>query len=286
MANTGGGRIVIGVVQRSDKSLDPVGMPALADKADIVNGIKNFLPNVLHSTMVTILDFHFEESEYAKLVGKSFQVMFINYEPGHIPFAALRDGASIRAAAIYVQREGLTEEANYDDLQRLLNARIETGHSTSKELDLKGHLLLDQLRALMAEIPKYRQDWGRLVQGRGGLCIGLLVVATKPELPERGLRRVYPTNSRIKEKTDRARARCSSSQSRSGICGAMITPDRCQHLALKSRTDCLDPPYQAAFPTGADWKVPNVPGLCIRSDAADPHLPFSTDPLTPKRGSD
>jgi hypothetical protein len=184
MANSGGGCIVVGVEEQPDKTLDPVGMAALKDKADIANGIQTYLPNVLHSTMLTTLDFAFEESEYPKLRSKKFQVMFISYDAGHIPFVALRDGIGIREAAIYIHREGLTTEASYDDVQRLLNARIESGHSTRSELDLKQHL--DQLRVLIAEIPKYRQDWARLV-GAGVLSVSdRLWSEPNPNLPQRG----------------------------------------------------------------------------------------------------
>lgn len=154
MANSGGGCLVIGVEEQADKSLEPVGMPAITDKADITNGLKNYLPTDLLK-MVDVLDFSFDASEYPKLIGKRFQVVFVEYRPGHIPFVSTRAGSSIRSATVYVRREGSTEEANHDELQRLLNARIETGHSTTKEVDLKEHL--DQLKVLFAEIPKIRQ---------------------------------------------------------------------------------------------------------------------------------
>jgi len=101
-----------------------------------------------------VLDFSFDASEYPKLIGKKFQVLFVEYNPSHLPFVSLRAGSSIRSAAVYIRREGATEEANHDELQRLLNARIETGYSTTKEIDLKEHL--EQLKVLFAEIPKTR----------------------------------------------------------------------------------------------------------------------------------
>lgn len=154
MANSGGGCLIVGVNEKEDKTLDPKGLSSLKDKADIINGIKNYLPNPLMD-FIDIADFSFDASEYPKLIGKKFQVLFIEYSPSHLPFVSLRNGTSIRANAIYVHREGVTEEANHDELQKIINTRIETGYSTQKEIDLKAHL--EQLRVLLSEIPRFRQ---------------------------------------------------------------------------------------------------------------------------------
>ncbi|MGO9016186.1 MAG: helix-turn-helix domain-containing protein [Dissulfurispiraceae bacterium] len=154
MANSGGGCLVIGVDEKDDNTLDPIGLTVLKDKADITNGIKHYLPNPLMDLLDTV-DFSFDASEYPKLVGKKFQVLFIGYSLDHLPFVTLKGGSSIRANAIYIRREGITEEANHDELQKIINARVETGYSTQKEIDLKSHL--EQLRALFSEISQYRQ---------------------------------------------------------------------------------------------------------------------------------
>jgi predicted HTH transcriptional regulator len=157
MANSGGGCLVIGVSEQPGKTLDPVGISALEDKADITNGIKKYLPNHLLN-LIDIADFSFDASEYSKLVGKRFQVLFVNYNSVYLPFLSLKSGSNIKINAIYIRREGLTEEANYDDLQKLFNARIETEYSTSQEVDLQQHL--EQLKVLMSYVSRYRNSDG------------------------------------------------------------------------------------------------------------------------------
>jgi hypothetical protein len=153
MANTANGCLVIGVDEKSDKTLEPIGLKEVKDKADIQNGLKNFLPSGL-MTRYQVLDFSFEASEYPKIVGKRFQVLLVEYSVDHVPFVSIRaSGNDIQAARVYVRREGLTAEATHDELQRIINRRIEAGYSTSDEVDLKQHL--EQLRVLYSELPRY-----------------------------------------------------------------------------------------------------------------------------------
>jgi hypothetical protein len=140
-------------VPERDKTLEPVGLSQLKDKADIQNGLKNFLPSEL-MTRYRVLDFSFDASEYPKLVGKRFQVLLVVYSVDHIPFVSIRaSGNEIQAGRIYVRREGLTSEATHDELQKIINRRIEAGYSTTPEVDLKQHL--EQLRLLYSELPRY-----------------------------------------------------------------------------------------------------------------------------------
>jgi hypothetical protein len=100
LANFGGGCMVVGVELGKEGVLNPVGLSALTDKTKVLSGLNNFLPDTL-SQQVAILDFPYEESEYPKLKGKSFQVLFVEDDPVHLPFVAIRDGADVRANAIY-----------------------------------------------------------------------------------------------------------------------------------------------------------------------------------------
>jgi len=153
IANSGGGSIFVGIEERDDGTYDPAGLETLRDKAKITNGITKYLPEYLRNEVIDTLDFGFEESEYSKLIGKKFQVVIIDYHPSHIPFLALKDGKDIRANAIYCRREGVTSEATHDEVQRMINARIETGYSSRREMNLKEHL--EQLKILFQEIPRY-----------------------------------------------------------------------------------------------------------------------------------
>lgn len=159
IANSGGGCIVLGVAQRNG-AFDPVGLPSLKDKADVKNEIQDYLQDELFR-LFKVHDFVYEAAEYERIAGKSFQVILIDDDPSHLPFMAGRDGNDVRRNAVYVRRGTSTEEANYAELQRLLNRRLETGYSSSFELDLREHL--EQLKVLY----EYR--------GAGANTFGLLL---------------------------------------------------------------------------------------------------------------
>jgi hypothetical protein len=150
IANNGGGCLIVGVKQLEDKSLEPCGLSTLVDKADIIKKIKKYLPSFLLSE-IEVLDFSFDASEYPKLVGKTFQILLIGDNPKYLPFVSqATSGNDIRETAIYVRRGTSTEEANYEELQRILNRRIETNQSSQTELDLQTHF--DQLNFLYSLI--------------------------------------------------------------------------------------------------------------------------------------
>jgi predicted HTH transcriptional regulator len=159
-ANTGNGCIVVGIAETEEGGLEPVGLSALTDKAKIIDGIKGYLPTELLAR-VDVLDFHFEASEYPTLIGKKFQVMFVEFSSEHIPFVSLREGDGIKAPAIYVRRAGQTAEATHDEVQKVINKRIETRYSTSDEITLKQHL--EQLRVLYSERP-YRNPFASVLR--------------------------------------------------------------------------------------------------------------------------
>ena len=97
------------------------------------------MPNVL-LTDVDIQNFSYEASEYPKLIGKKFQVILIPSEPIHLPYVAMSEGDGIRNNAIYIRRGTNTEEANYDELQRVINRRLETAYFSQSELDARAHI--------------------------------------------------------------------------------------------------------------------------------------------------
>jgi predicted HTH transcriptional regulator len=136
-ANSGGGCLVIGIAENEDNSFDSMGLSRFEDKTDIENGVQKFLSTQLK---FEILNFEFDASEYPKIVGKKFQVLFVEDEPRYIPFIAMADGESIRKAAIYIRRGTKTQEVDYEELQNILNRRLETNYSTSREFELDREL--------------------------------------------------------------------------------------------------------------------------------------------------
>jgi hypothetical protein len=132
--------------------LHPDGLSALTDKTEILNNLGNYVPDML-MRQVEILDFPYQESEYPKLKGKSFQVLFVEDDPLHLPFVAMNAGAHVRGNAVYIRRGVATEEANHEELQRIISRRLETGYSSRREIDLRTHL--EQLQVLYEQVSPY-----------------------------------------------------------------------------------------------------------------------------------
>lgn len=158
LANSGGGVVVIGVRQEEDGSLLSVGLERIRDKADVSKGLAPFFPPSLEYVP---LDFSYKSAEYNELVGKSFQVLVVESDPKSLPYLARRDGENLRSNAVYVRRGTESAEANHDELERLLNRRIETGYSSGRVLELEEHLR--QLKTLYGSIS--RHTGGLTIQG-------------------------------------------------------------------------------------------------------------------------
>ncbi len=147
-ANSGGGVMVIGVAE-DDGTLTPDGVTSLRDKTDINNGVKKFLP---FGIVYEVYDFRFTESEYPSIVDKTFQVLLVEDRSEHIPFLAMADGADVRSNVAYVRDGVSSTQATHHQLQDIINRRIATGHSTTRELSLSEHL--DELKSLYDRIPE------------------------------------------------------------------------------------------------------------------------------------
>lgn len=141
--------MVVGAAQSEDGGIDPCGLELLADKADVDKGLQKFIPKEINWS---VLDFSYRDSEYPVLKGKNFQVMLVEHDPKYLPFLSLSDGDGVRRSAIYVRRGTSSTEATHQDLQKLINKRLETGYSTQPTLNLTEHL--EQLKVLDKERPK------------------------------------------------------------------------------------------------------------------------------------
>lgn len=100
---------------------------------------KTYLPEPLLAA-IEIADFKYEASEYAALMGKLFQVIFVHARPESLPFVAQRGTTGLRAGAIYVRREGQTEEASYDEVQNLIRQKLA---ATPQTEEARGMFSLD-----------------------------------------------------------------------------------------------------------------------------------------------
>jgi hypothetical protein len=148
-ANSRGGAIVFGIVENDDRSLDPKGLLAPKDKSEVTRGVRRFVPDFIQ---YHLLDFAFTESTPLKLKGKTFQVLLVPDNPSHLPFVSQADGDGITEGIVYVRDGTESRPATHTKLQEIINRRLATGHSTSRELTLKEHL--DDLETLYNLIPR------------------------------------------------------------------------------------------------------------------------------------
>ncbi len=153
IANTADGALIFGVKQNTDGSLESIGLESLKDKTVLGKGIQKYLPKNLK---YEILDFVYSESEYSKIVGKKFQVIFVSSNKDYIPYVAECDGEDLTRNRIYIRNNTCTEEANYEQLQRIIAERIRNGYDNSSELKLEEHFA--QLKTLYKQIEKGTYD--------------------------------------------------------------------------------------------------------------------------------
>lgn len=146
-ANSGGGALIIGVTD--GEAMEPVGVTQLTDKADIQKMVSPYLPSTLQ---YEVFDFSFTESEYPSIKGKTFQAILVESNEKDLPYICKRNGDYIRENVLYVRKGTNSTEANHDDLQRVINKRLDTGYSSTRTLSLEEHL--GQLKLLYKEIPR------------------------------------------------------------------------------------------------------------------------------------
>lgn len=143
LANSGGGAIVLGLYQTDEGKIEAKGLSEFKDKVEIVKTIKKFVPS---NVQYDIFDFSYNESEYASLKGKMFQVVLVEYSEKLLPILSLKEGAGISANVAYIREGTESIEANHEKLENLINLRIESGYSSSHTLELTEHL--EQLQQL------------------------------------------------------------------------------------------------------------------------------------------
>jgi len=152
LSNSGGGAIITGVKQNEDGTIESVGSNEIVDKEKITKGIKAYLPSEIS---YDIFDFSYKDSDYPEIKGKKFQVLLVEYDPRYTPFLSKKAGDGIKDNVPYVRRGTNSDEATHDELQKIINARLETGFSSKHILNLSEHL--EQLKILYRS--KRSGDW-------------------------------------------------------------------------------------------------------------------------------
>lgn len=158
-ANSGGGLIIVGVSQDKDTGkIEPTGLQKIEDKADIYNKVKKYIPQYLE---YEVFDFEYKESEYELLKGKKIQVISIKDSVAYIPFISVcKGGEDIYENRIYVRKGTQSIEASYEDLQKIINRRINTDVSNIGTITLDEHL--KQLKILYNAIERHKYDLSSL----------------------------------------------------------------------------------------------------------------------------
>ena len=149
MANSRGGIIVIGSKEKDDGTIDPVGLEEFKDKAVINNEIAKYIsPGIDYE----ILDFSYDSSEYHAVQNKKYQLLIVHDTPERLPFISLNATTNLERDVIYVRRGTKCEKASAEEIEKMINYKIETIFKDSSDLSLQEHL--SQLKQLYGELPK------------------------------------------------------------------------------------------------------------------------------------
>lgn len=143
LANSGGGALILGLHQTNEGIIETTGLLELKDKADVAKTTRKYVPT---NVQYDVLDFSYSDSEYPSLKGKMFQVVIVEYSKKFLPLLSLKEGDGIKAHIAYIRKDTESTEANHEQLEHIINLRIESGYSSSHALNLREHL--DQLEIL------------------------------------------------------------------------------------------------------------------------------------------
>lgn len=162
-ANSKGGCIIIGMKEEKEtKSLEATGLSSFYDKAKIHDEVKTFISSHLKYEVHNFGPY--AASEYPQILGKMFQVVIIRDEPRYIPFMAEADGTKIHKSRIYTRKGTESEEANYIELQEIINRRISTDYSNHNELSLEYEL--SELKILYSELKQFHTTYTMAIGDR------------------------------------------------------------------------------------------------------------------------
>jgi predicted HTH transcriptional regulator len=155
ISNSGGGCIIIGVMQNDDGTVDLKGLSdeEFLDKADVDNKLQHLLPKYLRYRTE---DFIFTENIHPLLSMKTFQVLIIDYDPRYVPYTSIVTRGELRYGAIYVRQGTKTIEATNEKLVDVILRKVQSGGSDSDERTLQEHL--EHLKILQYEYDHSEDD--------------------------------------------------------------------------------------------------------------------------------
>nr|WP_236165549.1 ATP-binding protein [Pseudomonas fulva] len=155
LANSGGGVLLIGIKDDDPPSAVGIGPGDLRDKTVIADMIKALIPS---SLTYEVFDFNYRDSEDSVLKGKAFQVLIVDSRPSDLPYLSVKSSGDLKSNVVYVRSGTSSTEASHDQLQKILDSRINTQEAARRLLDLGEHC--EQLKMLFGQLPVRREsDW-------------------------------------------------------------------------------------------------------------------------------
>jgi predicted HTH transcriptional regulator len=150
MSNTKGGALIFGITEdKTTSSFQPIGLINLEDKTQFQTKLGQYLPEQLE---YLVIDINYQESDYPKLNNKKFRVIIVIYTPKYLLFLSKKDGTDIYKKNIYIRHNSSTITAEYPHVQDIINRRLATGYSSSRELSLKEQF--EELKLMYSFISK------------------------------------------------------------------------------------------------------------------------------------
>jgi len=159
IGNSGGGAIVIGVIEEENGSLTPEGIDDLSDKADIGNELEKYIPGELQ---YEILNFDLSASEYEEIEGSAYQVVLVDSDETELPYLPKRNGIDIQENRFYVRRDTKSVEANRAEIKRIIDTRA---NASAKAAEVAFGEDLDQLQTLYNKLSMLRLGMGGFIGG-------------------------------------------------------------------------------------------------------------------------
>lgn len=150
MGNSGGGCILIGIAEENGNLVSKGIQGKTYDPSDFNKKISKYFPNSI-VVKIQLLNFFYDNDVYGKLKNKKFQMVMINVEDDKIPIVCECQSKLFKKGDIFVRRGTNTEKVNYDELQILLNQRIEATKAQLTDEGLREQL--KQLKILYDAIP-------------------------------------------------------------------------------------------------------------------------------------
>lgn len=165
IANSGGGALIFGVKENDDGTLSAVGLNQLEDKEKEHSKIQKFLPDILD---FQTYDFDFNGENYSKVNGKLFQILCISSKEIELPYVWKKDSNGAEAGCIFYRRGTKTIKANMQEIQDMIDKRIEATYLEESNLQLEEHL--KQLKTLYNNLVPYKYSLNGIFQGINSLA--------------------------------------------------------------------------------------------------------------------